>query len=704
MRRLFTDIGADFARRDMAYYVTNAGYYDRWLYILNKEKDAASGWARAELERFIEGFKIRRAERNGSEFLAEMASAVRQEKPDAAFFDEIYAYETEVSRSGSSGTYNKNDHDVSLGQIGLYDALMEAAFHGNTERLKAALDNNFFRIWQKGGASAVNAIVTHDGGEGNAVDKFGVFYRAVVAMSMLLRPTLVYNGTELGVGQRQMLVGDISQSGDLAKAIPFDVLAVIGWNADPVLQDYMRRVLEVGERNFDLFQKGAGQVLDAASATPIVAWVAARAEPATGRQKALLVAANFSQQEAWASFKLGNGTLKDFGDLRPRAGYDYIFRDIANLDEHGQPRVYTRSGKSLIDSGLTIGLQAAGVHIFEIEEVDPDAATPAASNLIQQEIQPRSTWDTWTKRLTQYSLVPYFFLQIPQVITNFSNIFAGEFSKLSVLPWIGYSTGLLASFMLLSYFNAMKEKPSAIVQIVGIVMNMIVLSQLAYVGFMPMAAFLIMAPLVAGGLVLNYFNTQGKANTTLWKFWERGTALMALVSIPPSIFGTFGTVLAWKPAVVATGSWAVGIAALTIGLALVGLDHFKKLPGRLRDLWTSLNAGTATALYTLNPLIGLSWIYLHPTDIPGISATTNILNMAGALLLLPRGLYLRKSLWIFGNVWAIVVGSWVALLAMTLYGALSALIFWPLTAAVAGSLAFMLRHNAAHPAPPTLNL
>lgn len=704
MRRLFRRMGTSFARRDMAYYVLNTGYYERWLHILNRERDLAQGWARMELDLFIEGFKARWAERTGSEFLSEMTDGVRAVRPDAVFIDEIYAYETDVSRSGSNGFYNKNDHDVSLGQIGLYDALMEAAFRGDTGRLKAALDNVSFRAWQRGGASAVNFSVTHDGGEGNPVDKFGKFFRAVAAMTMLFRPTLVYNGLELGVGQRRMLIGDLSASQDLAKAIPFDVPAVIDWKSgDPSQQAYLRRVFEAGERNSDLFRKGAMQVLDAAEPTPIVAWAAARTDPATGRQKALVAAANFSSEEAWANFKLDRPLLEEFGAFQPRADRDYLFSDLANLDEKGQPRVYARSGRTLIEKGLTIGLPSAGAHIFEVEEVGLDTPTQEPPASVQEAAPPAqqsTTWNTWTTRLTQWSLAPYFFLQIPQVLTNFSNIFAGDFAKLAGLPWIGYSTGLLASFMLLSYFNAMKEKPSAWVQVVGIGMNLVVLGQLAYVGFMPLAAYAIIAPLAAGGLLLNHLNIRGKAPPRLWKLWERGTALMALASIPPSIALSFGAVLAWSSALTAVVAWTTGGAAFAAGVALIVLDKRGKLPGWLKDVWTSLNAGSATALYTLNPLIGLTWIYLHPNDIAGISATTNVLNMLGAMLLLPRGTYLRKGLWVFGNVWALTVGSWIALLAMTFHGALNITVFGLITAAVVSYLAFILRKNAKEPPPP----
>jgi hypothetical protein len=726
MNRLFTTLGVSFARRDMAYYVVNAGYYSRWLYLLSKQKDGSSGWVRAELERFIEGFKARWAERKNSEFLAEMTDKVRAANPDAVFIDEAYGYSTDLSRAGSNGVYNKNDHDLRMGQVGLYDALVEAVFHGNVGRLKAALENVAFKIWQRGGAAAVNFSVTHDGGEGNPVDKFGKFFRAVVAMSMLFRPTLVYNGLELGVGQRRMLIGDLSQSQDLSKAIPFDVPALINWHSgDPVQQSFLHRIFAAGERNVELFQKGAMEVLDAVSATPLLAWSAAYTDPATHNQKALLVAANFSHQEAWTSFKMSARTsTEDLGAFRPRADRVYVFRDLANLDSQGQPRAYTHSGRSLLEQGLSVGLPSAGVHIFEVEETLPAIPryafmTPYGSTLYGSamsasllpkapaqapaavaakpgvEAKPQtSSWEKWTKWLINASLVPYFFLQIPQIIANFTNIFAGDFAKLAGLPWIGYSTGLLASFMLLSYFAGMKEKAPAFVQVMGIAMNLVVLGQLVFTGFMPMIAFAGVASLAGVGLVLNYLNVKGKLNPTLWTIWNSGTALMALAVIPPSIALSFGAVLAWAPATTAIVSWATGGVAFAAGLALLILDKMGKLSGKLKDVWSSMNAASATALYTINPLIGLTWLFLHPTSIAGISATTNVLNMLGSMFQLPRGLFLGQKLWIFGNLWAITVGSWVALAAMYWYGALGLALFGPITGVAAAYLAFVFWRNA----------
>ena len=732
MEKIFGKWGVSFARRDMAYYVVNAGYYQRWLYLLNKQKDASSGWVRAELERFIEGFKARWEERKGSEFLAEMTDKVRAANPEAVFIDEAYGYSTDLSRTGSNGVYNKNTHDEKMGQIGLYDALVEAAKNGDVGRLKAALENVAFKIWQRGGAAAVNFSVTHDGGEGNPVDKFGQFFRAVVVMTMLFRPTLVYNGSELGVKQRRMLIGDLSQSQDLDKAIPFDVPALINWlSGDSVQESFLRRVYAVAERSIDLFKKGAMEVLDATSATPIVSWAAASTDPATGQQKALLVAANFSWRQAWAGFKMSARTSKeDLGAFRLRADRNYIFRDIANLDSPGQPHTYSQSGRSLLEQGLAIGLPSGGVHIFEVEETllssprfafSPLPGAPIASSLMpaaparapalvspvqaapatvvakpRVEASPKvSTWEKWTNRLNNFSLVPYFLLQIPQVITNFVNIFAGDIAKLAGLPWIGYSTGILASFMLLSYFAGLKEKATAWVQVMGIAMNLVVLSQLAFVGFMPLAWFVGVTAAAIAGLILNYLNIKGWLNPTVWKIWERAVTVTALAAIPTSVLLSFGAVLGWSASTIAMSSWITGGAAVVAGVAMAVLDHFGKLKGRLKDIWTSFNAISATALYTINPLIGLTWTYLHPDTIAkGISATTNIFNMAGSMLQLPRGLFLRKPLMIFGNLWAISVGSWVALLLVTMFGTFPLWGFGLVNVALAAYLGFVFWRNA----------
>ncbi|MDD5657780.1 MAG: alpha-amylase family glycosyl hydrolase, partial [Elusimicrobia bacterium] len=360
--RLVSDLGVDVLRRDMAYYITNAYYYDTWLKYLRQERDRARGWARAEYERFIAGFQERRGKVQDREILEDATYVPKRAKPAAAMFDEAYGFETDLSAAGSDGVYNKNDHDAALGQIGLYDALASR----DAARIRAALKNVAFRAWQRGGSAAVNFIGTHDGGEGNPVDKFGRFLKAAALTALLLRPVLIYNGLEQGVGQRDNLIGHLDASTDRQKAIPFDIPVSINWEkSNPAAAGFLKFVLAKSAEYRGLFERGAMDVLEPSDATPLAAYSVSAVSGRTRRT--VLAAANFSEWRSGGAFSFRTG-LAAFGAFRPEPDKNYILRDLADLGPDGGPRTYSYSGRDLAEKGLYLELDGGGVHLFEIEE------------------------------------------------------------------------------------------------------------------------------------------------------------------------------------------------------------------------------------------------------------------------------------------------------------------------------------------------
>ncbi|MFH1723867.1 MAG: alpha-amylase family glycosyl hydrolase [Elusimicrobiota bacterium] len=364
-RGLFERFGIDGVRRDMSYLVLSDKFHRHWAGTLAWERDNATGWVREQLERAAAGLERRHKALAGREYLDTMMAAVREVKPGAFHIDEAYEEYEALSRSGSHARYNK---------MGLYDALVSR----DAGWIREALKELSFRTWQKGGAGLVNFVGTHDGGEGNPVDKLGRHFRAAVAMALLARPTLFYNGLELGVGQAAMLISDdLHKSQDLAKAIPFDIKVLINWaNADPGNVEFLRRILKFGERHSDLFRDGGMEVLSPHEATPVVAYTAARDD--AGGRKTVLVAANFGDEAAWGHFNLGRApVLEKFGAFRPRAGKTYVLRDRAHPAADGSPAAYVRTGKELLEKGLFVRLDPGDVHLFEIEELDPNAPARA---------------------------------------------------------------------------------------------------------------------------------------------------------------------------------------------------------------------------------------------------------------------------------------------------------------------------------------
>ena len=729
-RKLAEQYGVDGVRRDMAYYLTNASYYGRWIGLLQSEAPQAAGWARDQILKYAEGLKARQAENKGKEFWADFAKGVKTSDPSFFTIDEVYSNSTDMSRAGSDGVYNKNDHDTSLGQNGLYDAMVSR----NAAWIRAALKNAAFRAWQRGGAGLVNFIGTHDGGEGNPWDKFGRIVRSAIATALIFRPTILYNGVEQGVGQGRNLNADLSKSVDREKAIPFDIPVSLNWNeVDQGNKSFLETTLGVAERNAELLRKGAVDVLDPAQETAIVAYTVGRVDEATGRQKAILVAANYSEDKAWGKFHLGNPLLKQFGAFRPIAGRTYVLRDFADKGPDGQPKTYVRTGDELLKDGMTVGLDGGKAHVFEIEELDanaPQTGPPqsgartlgfdedlsrAEAGIQQSAPAPlqqatsvsapqatakksfwKATWDVWTQRLTSFSMFPFALLQLPQIIKNAGNLFAGHAAALSGLPWMGYSTGILGNMLLLSYFSGNKEKSAAAAQAVGVIESSIVITQIFLAGFMPAIAFSVVMPVVVAGLTLNVLKAFGKlpdkvAGIPVWSVWNKFTNLLGFFALPLGFAMTFGLAQAHMMAALVTS-----VAFAATGLVLTILDsqgRMKDMPSALQWVWKKAGACLASLLFMFGPVSQLMGNVKNPAGMAGISVETLLLAMAGNMLMLPRALYVKDKLWFVGSSWGVWLGGWAVLLSMMLGGFLSPVAFSAATAALVGWMTFILRQN-----------
>lgn len=350
-RRAFEEFGIDGVRRDMAYFVLNKRFFEHWSGTLRWERDNARGWVRAELDRQISGLEARQKSLGGREYLDEMTRAAYEAQPEAFHIDEAYEQFEALSRSGSHGTYNK---------IGLFDAVETR----DVGAIRAALREVAFRLWQRGAAGLVNYPLSHDaddgrGNRGYAVDRYGKFLRATLAMTLLFRPHLIFNGLELGAPQKALLKSDeLHKSVDLGKPIPFDIKVGLNWAAgNPANQDFFRRMMEAAERSQDLFQNGVMEVLESASPTAMVAYSVGKA----GSGKAFVAAANFGEQSPWGHFRFGQPLLE--GGFMPREDKTYVLTDAAHPG-----KVYERTGKELLEKGLFVHLSPGDAHLFEIEE------------------------------------------------------------------------------------------------------------------------------------------------------------------------------------------------------------------------------------------------------------------------------------------------------------------------------------------------
>ncbi|MBI4678339.1 MAG: S8 family serine peptidase [Elusimicrobia bacterium] len=351
-KELFERFGVDGIRRDMAYFALNERFYEHWRGTLAWERDHAQGWLRDELDKAVKGLEERQKALGNREYLEEMMDAVRRVNPSVFVFDEVYDKLEEIRRAGSHATYNK---------IGLYDALVS----GDPARIRENMKELAFRSWQAGSAGLMSFIGTHDAGEGNPFDKLGPRVKAAALAALSMRPFILYNGVEQGVGQRDNLIADLSKSNDREKAIPFDIPVKLDWSkVDPANRDALRTILAKGDEHRALLADGVMDVLSPNYGTSIVAWTIG-----SSRQgPKLLLAANFSEGRSNGAFKFP-ALLKSFGAFSPKADKDYVLRDVANPGPDGRPVVYRRSGADLAQSGLYLELGPNQAHLFEVEEV-----------------------------------------------------------------------------------------------------------------------------------------------------------------------------------------------------------------------------------------------------------------------------------------------------------------------------------------------
>ncbi len=358
--RLFDEYGVDSVRVDMAYYILNIGFFERWLTILRNELRASRGWMQVAMRELIHELQARWARLGGAEFLEELHDAVKRAHPHANLDHEAYNYFTELSRAGADGIYGKNTHDAQLGQVGLYDALRRRS----PEQIQLALRNIAYRSWQRGGASLVNFVGNHD--EPNPIDAFGVHFPAAAATALLHGPILTYNGFELGCGQAAML-GKL-ESTDLGKAIPFDVPVQIDWEStDPARAAFVRRLFTLRKRYKTLFVQGAIEVLSD-SESPIVAWTAGMNGHDEGPE-AILVAANFGSRRAHRTLFFSRPVLADFGAFSPDPEQHYALEEVLSAPD--EICYICLHGQRLLERGLVLDLAPGEAMIFEIRTASP---------------------------------------------------------------------------------------------------------------------------------------------------------------------------------------------------------------------------------------------------------------------------------------------------------------------------------------------
>lgn len=261
------------------------------------------------------------------------------------------------------------------------------------------------------------------------------------------------------------------------------------------------------------------------------------------------------------------------------------------------------------------------------------------------------------------SSIPFSILVLPQVVQNAVNMAAGHSSAMSIISWEGYLSAMFGNTLMCSHFAASGERSAVNVQLVGILNNFLILTQVALAGVMPLAVFVAAAVFTAIATGINLARVQKLSGASthadddkfgIWQKWQLGAGLIGLSVVPQVLYNT------------ATGPAAQTLLPFGATLLLLSILIGSRLASKKGDAATlvrSLPGWGATLLFALSPLPQLVRNFLEPQSLQGLSVGTMLLALLGNALMVPRALFVRDVVWLSGTAWACTAG-WGQLFSM----------------------------------------
>jgi len=296
-----------------------------------------------------------------------------------------------------------------------------------------------------------------------------------------------------------------------------------------------------------------------------------------------------------------------------------------------------------------------------------------------------SKWARTTEQLTTFSMVPFLFLNMPQVWKNWLHMLAGNTAAVGIISWTGYTSGMLGNLLLFSYFAAKGERGATLVQAVGVISTAVLLIQVFIAGFFPASFFWPLAFIIVCGVTMGSLRLLGLLGERIWAAWQSALGIIGLATLPQSLWSMFcPNNMSYVPAL------AGGLA----GGLLLYLDKRKLLPHRWSDLRSTLSAWTATLLFMLMPVPQLMNNFSNPMSVHGLSALSVVLGMCGNSLMIPRALLTRDVIWFTGTTWGAIAMGWAQLLSIYLGNAMHNVTFALLTCAFLGFISLVFIQDA----------
>ena len=279
------------------------------------------------------------------------------------------------------------------------------------------------------------------------------------------------------------------------------------------------------------------------------------------------------------------------------------------------------------------------------------------------------TWDRMTSRVTGLSTLPFTVLFLPQIFKNVECLAAGNPGALAILPWVGYTTGLLGNLSLLAYFSRKHEGEAVLVQIIGIINTGVLLAQLWISGNMPSPAFLCALGMVCTSAGVNGSFLLGRIADRTFDHFVTFLGIAGLIVVPQAVW------LAFFP-----GSETKVPAAVA---ALVGAGLIAARDRVGTKLWAKISSWSAILLFASMAVSQLMHNLLHPEAVAGLSVSTTLLIILGNGLMFPRAVFLRDFMWLIGITCGAALQGWGVLLSLFQSGVIHALAFWATTSALA---------------------
>lgn len=300
--------------------------------------------------------------------------------------------------------------------------------------------------------------------------------------------------------------------------------------------------------------------------------------------------------------------------------------------------------------------------------------------------------------LVNLSTVAFLGLTLPQILKNAANISAGAGSALSVLPWTGYAASLVGNMLMLSYFVREEERAGAGVQVVGVLGNAAVLTQICVAGHMPAPLLVAVLCATSLGLAINVSallggrEAQGRSGGAQWMqavqgAWYAAAVLGGATTLPAVLLRACLDGGASAAATAAAAATACALALAARRRAVVSLADGSSGSAQLGSAWVGVGAWVATLHFMVLGVSQIAQNLRSPEALAGLSVSSVLIGAVGNALMMPRALFLRDRVWLLGSTWGAVVSGWGCLMSVYLLGGVSGAFITAVTLALCVHLA-----------------